>query len=130
MREALSQGFVLILAIAMYIALPLGIAASWVRWLTSRQPESIASRLSLAGHALATLSAVLAAGSIIYAHLIGGFPFYDPRLLRIYRWGALLALAGLLLGVGGCWKRGSLRWQSPLCAFGVLVFWLVSANGE
>jgi hypothetical protein len=130
MKEALLQAFVVILAIAMYIALPIGIAISWVRWFTRRQPESIASRLSLGGLTLATLSAFVALGSIVYAHLIGGFPFYDPRLLRIYRWGSLLALGGLLLGIGGCWKRNPLRWQAPLCAFGVLVFWLVSANGE
>jgi hypothetical protein len=33
---------------------------------------------------------------MLYAHLIGGFPFWDPALLRIYRWGSLLSLAGLI----------------------------------
>jgi hypothetical protein len=47
------------------------------------------SVLSLIGFTLASASGLLAVSSVLYAHAIGGFPFYDPRLLRIYRWGDL-----------------------------------------
>jgi len=41
---------------------------------------------SLAGFSLGTASAVLAVGTTVYARAVGGFPFYDPSLMRIYRW--------------------------------------------
>jgi len=54
--------------------------------------------------------------SLAWARVIGGFPFYDPVLLRFYRWGALTGLAGLLVSFAG---KGKLRW--PACALSSLM---------
>jgi hypothetical protein len=71
---------------------------------------------------------VLAISSLIYAHLIGGFPFYDPRLMRIFRWGALLSLMGFLFGVEGAWRSSTLRWHAIAGSAGTLFFWIVAAE--
>jgi hypothetical protein len=67
----------------------------------------------LAGFSFATPSALLAVLAIIYSFSINGFRFYDPRLLRIFRWGILLSLTALLLAIGGVWKPSSLRGTPP-----------------
>jgi hypothetical protein len=120
----------IVFAIALYVVLPVAIVVGWVRWVRGRSPESSLSRLSLFAFALATCSGVLAMISLVYAHAIGGFPYYDPRLLRFYRWGGILADAGLVLGIIGCWRRNPLRWYAPLCALGMSVFWVAAAMSE
>ncbi len=93
--------------------------------------KTVCSIFSFSGFLFATSSALLAVLSLIYAHtLTNGFPFYDPRLLRIYRWGALLSTVGFCLGVGGVWRKNSLRWHSPLTSFGMFAFWFLAAEGE
>jgi hypothetical protein len=62
--------------------------------------------------------------------MIGGFPFYDPRLLKIYVCGLLLSLAGILCAIGGVWRAGPVRWHAPACAVGMLLFWFMAAIGE
>ena len=119
-----------VFTIAVYVVLPIAIIGGWIRWVRRRAPETRFSLLSLVGFGLATGSALLALISLIYAHAIGGFPYYDPRLLRFYRWGGMLSDAGLVLGIIGCWRRSSLRWYAPLCALGMSVFWAVAAMGE
>lgn len=94
------------------------------------QPRTWPALLSLVGFALATASSLLAASSMSYAHAIGGFPFYDPLLLRIYGWGALLSLSGTVFAFIGVWRPGPLRWHAPACAVGTLLFWFAAAMGE
>jgi hypothetical protein len=106
-----------------------GLVLAWWRWSTSRQ-KTISVYFSLAGLVLATSSAILAIGTLIYAHAIGGFPFYDPLLLKIYRWGALLSVSAFLFGLVGIWKPHILRWYSPFTAAGTLLFWFIAASGE
>jgi uncharacterized BrkB/YihY/UPF0761 family membrane protein len=130
MKNAFEQVFLVVYAVGMYLILPLAILVGWVRWLHRRTLPSLFSVLSLLAFGLATCSALLALSSVIYAHFIGGFPFYDPRLLRIYRWGGSLSLGGMILGVVGCWRRSPLRWYAPLCSIGMSVFWAFAAMGE
>jgi hypothetical protein len=120
----------LLLALFLYGCLPAGIIWGWVRWTRNGNQHTLSSILSLAGLAFATISALLAIGSTVYAHAIGGFPFYDPLLLRIYRWGSLLSLAGIACGTCGVWRPNPLRWLGPGCAFGMLIFWFAMAEGE
>jgi hypothetical protein len=112
-----------------YVALPAAIIWGWVRWYKRPQPRSL-SIVSLVGFALATASALLAASSIIYAREIGGFPYNDPLLSRIYGWGALLSFSGLVSGLIGVWRPGPLRWHAPACAFAILFFWFAVGMSE
>ena len=89
----------ILFALVVYVALPAVLVAGWVRW--ARRIGTGRTWPSLAGFSLGTASAALAIGAMVYARAVGGFPFYDPALLRIYRWGLLLSLAGLVFGAVG-----------------------------
>lgn len=130
MSKAIQPVMVILFVICIYIALPTAMIWGWVRWLKRTQPRSYFSIMSLVGFALATASGLLAAASVSYAHIIGGFPYYDPLLLRIYRWGAVLSLSGMVFGLGGVWRPSPLRWHAPTCAVGTLLFWSAAAMGE
>jgi len=60
--------------------------------------------VALLGFILASASALLAVSAMAYSLMRGGFPFYDPLLMRIFGVGGLLSLGGLVFGVGGAWR--------------------------
>jgi hypothetical protein len=130
MKTVSEEIALVVFTVVIYVVLPVAIVGGWIRWVRRRAPETRFSLLSLVAFGLATCSALLALISLTYAHVIGGFPYYDPRLLRFYRWGGILSDAGLVLGIVGCWRRSSLRWYAPLCALGMSFFWAVAAMGE
>jgi hypothetical protein len=76
---------------------------------------------SLAGFALASLSASLEIGTGIYAQFVN-IPFMDPRLLRIYAVGLISALLGLLSSLFGMGKKSPLRWKAPAMSLVLLCF--------
>jgi hypothetical protein len=115
---------------SMIVMTPFVMVWGWIGWASSEKKWTILSVASLAGFALATASTLLAIVSAAYANLIGGFAFYDQRLLRLFFWGGVLSLAGLVLGIAGIWRANTLRWQAPLCALGTLVFWVMAAESE
>lgn len=117
-------------ALALYAGVPALMVWGWVRWFRRTQERTVPVVLSLIGFTLATTSGLLGASSVLYAHAIGGFAYYDPRLLRIYRWGGLLSLSGLVFSIAGVWRPGPVRWLAPVCSFGTLLFWFASAMGE
>jgi hypothetical protein len=98
----------------------------WARWARRAERRTVFSILSLAGFVLATASALLAASSIAYAQMIHGFSFYDPLLMRIYGWGVLLSLGGILFGIGGVWRPSSLRWHAPISGVCMLACWIMA----
>jgi hypothetical protein len=116
----------------MIILVPLVIFIGWSwtripkRWNSSDKMPWI----SIAGLILATLSGLFAIGTICYSGATGGFAYYDPTLLRIYRCGLLISLTALVLGVAGVPFRSPARWQTPLSAFGMLLFWFAAAAME
>jgi hypothetical protein len=112
-----------------YLVTPAALCWGWSRWTHHQKCKTVTAMLSLIGFAFATASAVLAVSSIAYAQ-IHHFPYYDPLLLRIFRLGGLLALAGILFGISGVWRSSPLRWHSPLCGLGMLAFWFLTASGE
>src|SRR6266849_1817214 len=114
------------LIIGGFIAAPALLIWGWVRWTRQPQQRSIFPILSLAGFAFATASSLLAVSSVMYSVGICGFPYYDPRLLRIFRLGILLSLVGIALGIGGLWSPSSLRWHAPASAFRTLMFWIMA----
>jgi hypothetical protein len=88
------------------------------------------SILSLIGFTLATASGLLAISSSLYALKIGGFPYYDPLLMRIYLWGTLISASGIIFSMVGVWRPSSLRWHALICSAGSLMFWLGAAACE
>jgi hypothetical protein len=119
-----------IMFVASYLITPAMMIWGWTRWLPRPRLRTLPSILSLIGFILATTSALLAVSSLVYAQMIGGFPFYDPLLMKIYRWGGLISLAGVLFGFSGIWRSSSVRWHAPACAVGMLLFWALAAEGE
>jgi hypothetical protein len=124
------QVVVLVLVAGMYISLPPMTIWGWMRWASRSRPRTSFSIISLVGFTFATGSVVLAICSLVYAHAIGGFRFYDPLLLRIYRTGTLFSLLGIVFSLVGVWRPSSLRWHAGLCSTGTLLFWFFSAMGE
>src|SRR5258708_15644353 len=120
----------ILFVISTYMLLPAAIIWGWIRWIRYEKARSVISYFAAIGFAFATASGLLAVSAIIFAHHIRGFPFYDPRLLKIYRWGALLSLTGITFAAGGAWKPSPLRWLAPACTLGTLLFWLGAAAGE
>jgi hypothetical protein len=56
--------------------------------------------------------------------------FEDPVLLRIYRWGFLFALLGLVTGLFGVGKKTPLRWKAPVLSTVLLLLWMGQVMGE
>ncbi len=75
----------------------------------------------------AAISVTLWVFSFWYARKVGGFAYYDPTLMRFYRWGSVTGLAGTVSGFGGA---GKLKW--PACGLATLMtlLWLFAATGE
>jgi hypothetical protein len=120
---------VLLIATA-YIGVPATLASGWWRWLQQPRQYNPIAIFSLAGFIFGNASALLALGTTVYAAAIGGFPFYDPGLLRIYGFGLLIALSAFILSIPGVWRRNPLRWHAPVLSFGMLALWCVWATGE
>jgi hypothetical protein len=76
------------------------------------------------------MSALIAVCSSLYASARGGFAYYDPKLITVYRAGFLLALGGLISGVGGVWRPNALRWYSPALSIAMIVLWCIWMSGE
>ena len=121
--------FVALIAVS-YLGLPVMLIWGWIRWVGRPRLLNIASILSFSGFFLANASALLAISAMFYAFFVHGFEFYDPRLMRIFGWGILLSLGGLILGVAGVWRQSSLRWHAPVCALCTLAFWILAMAGE
>jgi hypothetical protein len=113
MNKAAGSALLVLFVVAVYIALPAVMIWGWVRWSRRTQLRTVSSILSLIGFTLATASGLLAISAMLYTRAVGGFPFYDPLLLRIYRWGALLSLSGIVFALIGVWRPGP-RYHLPL----------------
>ena len=99
MKGPVEAVFLVVYVFCIYVALPFAILRGWIHW--AERPKSLTpfSVLSLLGFLLATCSVLLAFGGLLYARAIAGFPYYDPRLMRLYRWGGLLSMAGIFSGI-------------------------------
>ncbi len=84
------QYVLVVLLVIGYIGVPVVLIMGWWRWLRSPSPQGLLSSLSLAGFVLGSASALLVIGTISYAITAGGFRFYDPTLIKVYRAGCCL----------------------------------------
>ena len=80
--------------------------------------------------ALATASALVAVSGMVYSFAIGGFQYYDPRLMKIMGVGGLLSLVSLILGLSGLCRANPLRWHAPVLAISTFAFWIAAGAGE
>ena len=128
MSTSADVAFAILIALSYFVS-PIALVWGWVRWVRHPRRASVPAALSLVGFIFATVSAALAVSSVFYAQ-VHHFGYYDPLLLRIFRWGTLLSLAGILFGVTGVWRQSSLRWHAPLGGIGTLAFWFLAAEGE
>lgn len=124
------QVAVVILFVAGYVLSPVMLTWGWVRWFRQPKLQTVTAILSLLGFILASASALLAVSAMAYSLISGGFPYYDPRLMKTFGVGGLLSLGGLVFGVGGVWRASSLRWHAPVSAMATLAFWIAAAIGE
>ncbi|MBI3477612.1 MAG: hypothetical protein HY010_17915 [Acidobacteria bacterium] len=128
MRISVQIMFAILMALG-YLVTPVALIWGWTRWARQQEQRSVPAILSLLGFIFATASAVIAVSFAAYAQL-HHFPYYDPLLLRIFRWGVLLSLSGILFAIGGVWRSGPLRWHALVCGLGMSAFWLLAAEGE
>lgn len=124
------QYALLVLLISVYLGLPVVLFMGWRQWLRRSSPQARLSILSFIGFVLGNSSALLAIGAALYAMAAGGFRYYDPKLLVIYRVGILFSLGGLTSAVVGVWSRGTVRWHALTLSAGMLFLWLVWASAE
>jgi hypothetical protein len=122
--------FFAVMVVFGYLIAPLMLIWGWIRWVSRREVLGRPFFLSLIGFILSTASGALAFLTIAYAVGIHGFRFYDPTLLRIYRWGLLLSAGGIVLGLTGVSAPNALRWQAPLAGIGMMAFWMIAAASE
>lgn len=122
--------FVVAMWMAGYLLAPAMLIWGWIRWAIFKDELGRPSSVSFAGFVMSTASALLALFTILYAVVIHSFAYYDPTLLRIFRWGALLSLAGFVMGLVGTRKANALRWQAPVAGLAMLAFWFVAASSE
>jgi hypothetical protein len=112
------------------LASPIILIWGWTRSPKLPKPRTVSSVFSLIGFLCSTASGLLAVSAIVFSLLIRGFPYYDPLLLRIFRWGFLLSFGGIVFGISGIGRPSSLRWHAPVSGFTMLVFWFMAATGE
>jgi hypothetical protein len=118
------------LYIISWVAVPVGLAWTiWTWWRSSPKVESPKWRsyLGLTAFSLAGISALLFLFLAIWARVRGGFPFYDPVVLRCYRVGFILGAGGFTLSLLG---NGKVRWPACVISFAMMFMWLVAAAGE
>ena len=105
-------------------------AAGWIHWARQSQPGDVFSYLALIGFSLASVSLIIAVATLLYARKIGGFPYGDPLLSRIFPWGGYTSSGGLLFAVAGAWRRSALRWYALALSLGTVFFWFTAAIAE
>lgn len=119
----------IIVAALGYLVSPVLLICGWAQWFRQPKSRTAASIFSLVGIVLATASAALAIAAVVYAQT-HRFPHSDPTLSRMYRMGLALSRMGVVFGVGGIWRPGSLRWYAPASSAATLAFWMLAAASE
>ena len=119
-----------LLAVIIYGGLAAILIWGWIRWVRNSEPRSFFSICSLISFIFGTSSLFMAVGMVLYARSIGGFDFYDPFLMKIYAWGLLISLIGLIFAAIGVWRKNLLRFHSIALSVGMLAYWMIQVSLE
>ena len=112
-----------------YLVSPVLLICGWAQWVRKPKLRAVPAALSLGGLVLATASTLLVIAAVTYAQ-IHHFPHQEPTLIRLYRVGILFSRCGVVFGLAGVWRPGSVRWYAPLSAVSTLAFWMLAATSE
>jgi hypothetical protein len=114
------------IAVVVWIALllPAVMVWGWARWFKVPGPRTLSAKFSLGGFIFANISVLLALSALLFAHNSSSSPVLNSLLLRLYSFGLVLSVLGVLLALAGLRRSSALRWPGLLCAAGILVFWL------
>lgn len=130
MNQTISNALTILLVAVLFVGVPVLLISGWFRWITRSQSRTAFSIISLVGFAIGTASVLLALSAFFYGQVYGGFPFYDPLLLAVYRVGLVISITGIIVGIAGVWRSNLLRWHAPLLSCSMLLFWFLMAIGE
>lgn len=117
-----------LVAVVTYLLGPIFLVWGWLSWVKQR-PKSWtrSSVLSFVGFCVASLSAVFAVWTILYA-ASGRFESNYPFFFRTLRRGVILATLALVCGFAGMWRKHPLRWQAPAASICDIAFWLLAST--
>ncbi len=96
----------------------------WVSWKKFRlaRPE-VKGYFSVVGFSLASLVAITQIVMGTYAMAIGGFPFFDPTLLKIYSFCFFTAILAMVCSLVACIaEKSPLNWKAGVLS---LFLWLL-----
>jgi hypothetical protein len=113
-----------------WVLAPVTLGWAFRRWWRSEPRFELPvwrSQLAFAAFSLGGLSVTLWFVLVIWSMARGGFPYYDPILLRCYGVGLLLGFGGFLFGLPG---KGKLRWPACLISSAMVFMWLIAASME
>src|ERR1700743_1289069 len=110
---------IFLLGLAMYAVVPVTAFAGLRRCIRARSERNWIFLPSFIGFGFGLASALLVFIAIAWGG--GSYRYYDPDLLRFFKIGMLLSLAGVMAGLGGIWKKNLLRWHAPLLSLGMLM---------
>src|ERR1700733_9690715 len=119
-----------LLRVAEYAVIPLIVVLGGTRYFDRPKPGVLYSILLLLSLFLATASVVLAVSSTMYAKATGGFPYYDPLLLSIFRWGFVLSSGAIIFAFSTLRRPTISRWLALAYGVAMLLFWFGTAMGE
>jgi hypothetical protein len=119
-----------LLRMAEYAVIPLIVMLGVARYFDRSKTRILHSILLLISLSFATASVVLAVSSAMYAKATGGFPYYDPLLLSIFRWGFVLSSGAIIFAFSTLRRPTILRWLALAYGVAMLLFWFGTAMGE
>jgi hypothetical protein len=112
------------------VVLPAVLVSGWWKWWKQPKQSNVIAVAALLGMVFATVSMILAAINVAWAHVAGAFTVHDPYLVKVLKAGAITALLALCFGIVGVWRKSALRWQPLVLGFGVLLFWALMIAAE
>ena len=83
--------------------------------------------IAIAAMSLTGLSVLVWIVMGVWAHVIGGFPPYDPVLMSLYALGFLTAFTGFLASLAG---KGNLHWPACIISSGMAMLWIRWVSAE